>query len=223
MCPHSGRALSCTGVAGLYGKTDRYGGHEPASEWCRIHVTMLPFQSFGTEWTQRQTCFSAELQGSTQQELNQSGLKKGCMELRLSAQACQCSPCWRIEPHSTALTHRSLPESALDLQPQSSQFHGTSYPETTPISRPGLQGPVSLPHPVLCHLSKCTQRSPSGSLRADSRRALHGVSGIAMQKAFSLATLCHFKDRGNCEGPRHPCQKPALGLAEEVVGEAPHK
>lgn len=139
--------------------------------------------------TQRQTCFSAELQGSTQQELNQSGLKKGCMELRLSAQACQCSPCWRIEPHSTAPTHRSLPESALDLQPQSSQFYGTSYPETTPISRPGLQGPVSLPHPVLCHLSKCTQRSPSGSLRADSRRALHGVSGIAMQKAFSLATL----------------------------------
>lgn len=77
MCPHSGRALSCTGVAGLYGKTDRYGGHEPASEWCRIHVTMMPFQSFGTEWTQRQSCFSAELQGSTQQELNQSGLKKG--------------------------------------------------------------------------------------------------------------------------------------------------
>lgn len=59
--------------------------------------------------TQRQTCFSAELQGSTQQELNQSGLEKGCMELRLSAQACQCSPCWRIEPHSTTHTHTQVP------------------------------------------------------------------------------------------------------------------
>lgn len=135
MCPHSGRALSCTGVAGLYGKTDRYGGHEPASEWCRIHVTMLPFQSFGTEWTQRQTCFSAELQGSTQQELNQSGLKKGCMELRLSAQACQCSPCWRIEPHSTAHTHTGPFQNLLwtsSHRVHSSMGHHTQRPHPSP-------------------------------------------------------------------------------------------
>lgn len=58
-----------------------------------------------------------------------------------------------------------------------SSMYGISYPETTPISRPGLQGPVSLIH------SYATLANAQVFLRVPvSRTTLHGVSEITMER-----------------------------------------
>lgn len=193
MCLRSGRALSCTGVAGLCGKRRRrrawgslLGAQNLVTTLCLFSPLVLggpdvrPASQLGPK-ARRSRSDTSQAQ------------RKGARSLGCGLRACQFSPCWRTESHITADTHGALPESALDIQPQSSQFQGIAYPVTTPISRPGLPGLGSLIH------SYATSANTQAFLRVPQSRNKKGPAwGFRDDHAEGLLfsdPLCCFRDR----------------------------